>query len=198
MASGGATFSAADVAAATAVAVNVNVTGPDPVRLRSTKVATPATAVTESDPERLALPLLTAAVTLVVDDVTRLPAWSLTSTTGCVVRAAFDTAPAGCVRIASCVAAPGVTVTVTEEEETLPADAAIPDVPVRAPVTLPDCSMIPTVGSDDIHVTVSPGIEFPSRLRTSAENDTELPEAMVCDVDGVMTTVAGVVSGAVP
>lgn len=58
--------------------------------------------------------------------------------------------------------------------------------------------MIATLGSEELHITLAPGIELPARFRTSAENDTDVPEEIVCDVDGVMTTVAGVVSGAVP
>lgn len=98
---GGATATDAEVTGLTTAAVNVNVTAPDPVSVKSTNVATPPTALTDVDPDKVALPLPTAAVTLVVDVVTRLLAASLTSITGCVVRAAFDTLPVGCVRIAS-------------------------------------------------------------------------------------------------
>ena len=58
--------------------------------------------------------------------------------------------------------------------------------------------MIAMLGSDDVHVTVAPEMPLPFLLRTSAENDTELPDAIDCAVDGVMTTVAGVLSGCVP
>src|SRR6187402_277196 len=84
------------------------VCAPRPVIARLVNVATPFTAATVTVPLNAPLPLNTAAVTLAVL-VVRLPPASRISTTGCVENATPVTAPLGCVVIASCVAAPAVT-----------------------------------------------------------------------------------------
>jgi hypothetical protein len=77
-----------------------------PVRTRSVKVATPLTAATVVVPLRVPVPDAIDATTLTVDDVTVFPEASVTLITGWVVKATPATAPAGCVVIAACVAAP--------------------------------------------------------------------------------------------
>src|SRR5689334_4054740 len=84
-----------------------------PLMRRSTNVTTPDTALTDVVPLSVPPPDASTADTVVALEVTRFPAASWTSRTGCVVNGTPTTAPAGCVRIASCRTAPGVTVTLT-------------------------------------------------------------------------------------
>jgi len=83
-------------------AVKANVRVPAlPLMRRSVKVTTPATAASVAVPLRVPPPLAIAAVTTVVLEMTRLPAASCNSTTGCVVSGEPTTAPTGCVLSAS-------------------------------------------------------------------------------------------------
>ena len=71
--------------------------GPDPVMARSVNVTTPFTALTVVVPDSVPVPLITVAVTGIVDDVTRLFPASRTRTTGWMANTFPETAPAGCV-----------------------------------------------------------------------------------------------------
>ena len=74
--------------------VKVRVWLPLPAMERLVKVATPATAVAVTVPPNTPLPVAIVAVTIAVE-VTVLPVESTMRTTGWVVKADPDTAPAG-------------------------------------------------------------------------------------------------------
>jgi hypothetical protein len=101
-----------------------------PERTRSVKVATPLTAATVVVPLKVPVPEAIEATTLTVDDVTVFPEASVTLITGWVVKATPATAPAGCVVIAACVAAPTLRAKLLEV-------AAVNDVGVKVRVKLP-------------------------------------------------------------
>src|SRR5688500_18246736 len=92
------------VADARPVEANMSVCGPVPLTPRSANVATPFTAVAVVVPVNVPEPLPMAAVITADEPVERLFEPSRTSTTGCVAKRAFATAPAGCVVTASSVA----------------------------------------------------------------------------------------------
>jgi len=80
---------------------------------KSVNVTTPPAAATVSVPPSVPPPVAIVAVTKVVLELTRLPAASWSSSTGCVESSAPSDAPAGWVRMTICRTAPGVTVTDT-------------------------------------------------------------------------------------
>ncbi len=93
-----------------------------PVRVTFANVTTPLAAVTVVVPPSVPpAPDWIAIVTCVVlSVVTVLPSASSTRTTGCVASTAPLAPPTGCVVIASCVAAPAVTVTLFESASVSP------------------------------------------------------------------------------
>ena len=99
-----ATVNEADVAVVSPVALKASVNDPPPVTPRFANVAIPFTAATVVVPTRVPVPLAIDAVISVVASSTRLCVTSSTRTTGGVVKAMPEAAPAGCWLIASAVA----------------------------------------------------------------------------------------------
>jgi len=159
-----------------------------------TNVTTPPTAATELVPPSVPPPDATDAVTDAVDVVTRFPAASRISITGCVASGLPITAPTGCVRMPSRVGAPGVTVT---ESDALarPAVAVILVVPVLIPVTVPPDTEA-TVGSSIDQETVV-DTDRPLLVNADAVTVAVVPEASVSVDAGDSVTEAGVLSSGV-
>ena len=133
------TVKLADVAMDSPDDAKLSVCAPTPVSARFANVATPFTAFTVSVPLNVPPPLAIATVTAAALLVRLLPA-SRIATTGCVEKAAPLTAPAGCVVITNCVAAPGVPVALNVTG--LPLSPAAVAVTVFAPAVAPSVQLV--------------------------------------------------------
>lgn len=175
-------------------AVNVIVRSPaNPVMIRSVKVATPPAATAVTVPDNTPPPVEMAAVMVAVDEVARFPAASRNSTTGCTPNRWRINALEGCERSASVANAPGVTVTTTALETTLPAAAVIVAEPVFTAVTNPALT-VATVGSLLDHTTEAATV-CPPLFCTTAASVSIWPDGREACADGVTVTEAGVTSG---
>ena len=157
-----------DAAVVSAPLENVIVVGPPtvPVSLRLVNVAVPLDAVADSVPPSVPGPAVTAAVTL-APDVVRLPLASSTRTTGCVVKFAPLTAPAGAVRTLSCEGAPGVNVI----EEVAFAIPELVNVIAVAPPTAPVSTRLVNVATPPTAATVVVPLRTPGPAVTDASTD---------------------------
>src|SRR5690349_21680681 len=109
---GGAIVNGADVTGVRPVLENVSVRAPAvPDTESPANVATPPVAATVVAPVSVPPPDAIDTETEAVDVFTRFPAASRISIAGCVASGLPITAPTGCVRMASWVGTPGVTVT---------------------------------------------------------------------------------------
>jgi hypothetical protein len=128
-------------------------------------------------------------------ELTRLPAASWSSSTGCVERSAPSDAPAGWVRTMICRTAPGVTVTDTFALAE-PLVAVIVEVPALSAVSCGPL-MMATAGSELVQLTDAPVIACPSRAVADAESVVVVPDVVVNAGPGVIAIATGVLSGAV-